>query len=41
MFYGSDGATFEAEQGEGMELLNRVASFMDFNNNHSKRGSRP
>jgi hypothetical protein len=44
MFYGSDGTTFEAEQGEGIGVLNRgaFASFMDFNNNHSSGGvSRP
>ena len=33
-FYGEDGTTFEAEQGEGIGVLNRgaYASFMDFNN---------
>lgn len=39
-FVGEDGTTFEAEQGEGIGVLNRGAfsAFMDFNNNHSSGG---
>lgn len=39
-FYGEDGTMFEAEQGEGIGVLNRgaFASFMDFNNRHSSGG---
>ncbi len=42
-FYGEDGTTFEAEQGEGIGVLNRgaFASFMDFNNSHGNGKSTP
>jgi hypothetical protein len=39
-FWGEDGTTFEAEQGEGIGVLNRSAfsAFMDFNNSNSSGG---
>lgn len=42
-FYGDDGTTFEAEQGEGIGVLNRGAfsAFMDFNNSFNGGTSRP
>lgn len=42
-FWGEDGTMFEAEQGEGIGVLNRgaFASFMDFNNSHGNGKSTP
>ena len=42
-FYGEDGTVFEAEQGEGIGVLNRgaFASFMNFNNSHGNGSSTP
>lgn len=42
-FWGEDGTMFEAEQGEGIGVLNRgaFASFMDFNNSHGGGKSTP